>query len=309
MKTITEYSSIMEVVETFHDETENHVYLQQARWGEQITCPHCSSEHVYKFRDRKRFKCKACLAHFNVKTGTFYEGTKLSLKKWFIAMYLDMVGCKGISSYELAKQIKVTQPTAWFMLTRLRAGMVNSNEKEDTQMEGIVEVDETWIGGKMKNVHKKRKRKHKDWKYNKTIVVGMLNRGGKVKCMVVPDRTYEIIKPILFSSVKKGSRLITDEHSGYNGMEYHFTHNKVNHTGRVYSEGDTSTNGVENFWSILKRGIKGVHHHVSKKHVDKYVQEFVFRHNVRNSSMIAKMELLIKNSDVRLKLKDLKKAA
>jgi transposase-like protein len=307
MKTITEYSSIMEVVETFHDETQNHVYLEQTRWPEGIYCPHCLNDKIYRFKDLKRFKCKTCKAHFNAKTGTIYEGTKLPLKKWFIAKYLDVLSKKGISSYELAKQIKVTQPTAWFMLTRLRSVMVNAESRKG-KLQGTIEMDETWIGGKMKNIHKKRKEKYESWKDNKTIVFGMLQRDGELKCAIVPDRNAYNLRVEMVSGVEGNSTIVTDEHLGYvSTWMYYKKHKTVNHAARVYSEGDVSTNGIENFWSILKRGINGVHHHVSKKHVNKYVQEFVFRYNTRNLSTKEKMEILIRNSDVRLKLKDLKK--
>lgn len=307
MKTINNYSSIIEVVEDFSDEKQNLIYTEKHRWPDGIKCPHCWSEHVYRFKDEVRFKCKACRAHFNAKTGTMFEGTKLPLRKWYIALWLDTVGAKGISSYELARQIKVTQTTAWLMLTNIRANMVDSNQKEEKPLEGIVEVDEAWLGGKLENIHKKRKR-DKHWTFNKTIVMGMLQRDGKINCKVIPDRESGTLSKKLHENLVRGTRLITDEHAGYTSMEYYYDHSKVNHAGRVFAEGDISTNGVENFWSHLKRNLKGVHHFASKKHMNSYIQASVFRFNNRTLTNKQRIELLISHSQTRIKGKDLKRA-
>jgi transposase-like protein len=308
MKTITDYSSIIEVVEAFSDEKQNLIYLEQTRWPDGIKCPHCWSEHVYRFKDKIRFKCKACRKHFNAKAGTMYEGTKLPLKKWYVAEYLVLVGNKGISSYELARQIKVTQTTAWLMLTNIRAAIESSNKAQQKPFEGIIEIDEAWLGGKMENVHKKKKR-DRHWTYNKTLVLGILNRDGNMRCEIVPDRNWASLGHHIFDSVAKGSRIITDELPTYNDLKYWYEHGSVNHAGRVYAEGDTSTNGVENFWSLLKRGITGIYHHASQKHINKYIQEYVFRFNHRKSTTKQRMETLILHSQTRIKVKDLKRAA
>lgn len=309
MKTITDYSSIIEVVEAFSDEKQNLIYWEKQRWPEGIYCPNCLNEEIYRFKDQVRFKCKTCKKHFNAKTGTMLEGTKLPLKKWFIAIWLKTVGSKGISSYELARQIKVTQTTAWLMLTNIRANMVDSNKQEQKPFEGIVEIDEAWIGGKLDNVHKKRKKEFVSWKDNKTLVLGILNRDGNMRCEIVKDRDWSSLGPHIFDSVVKGSRIITDELPSYNDLTYWYEHSSVNHAGRVYADGDTSTNGVENFWSLLKRGLTGVYHFASKKHINKYIQEHVFRFNNRKLTPKQKVELLILHSQTRIKVKDLKRAA
>jgi len=311
MKNIQDYSSIIEVVETFSDENKNLRYLEEIRWRDGIKCPHCESDNICRFSDGNRLKCRTCRRQFNAKTGTIYEGTKLPLQKWFIAQYLELVSNKGISSYELARQIKVTQNTAWLMLTNIRANFAIANKKEEKPFEGVVEVDETWVGGKNKNRHKNKKKTYvKDSDItDKALVLGLLERGGKVKAMVIPDRTNATLRPIIMGSVKSGSPLMTDDHVGYNGMEYWYAHKRVKHQAKVYVVEDSHTNGIENFWSIFKRGIIGVYHNVSKKHLDKYVQEFVFRYNTRNLTSKGRIELLIAHSDSRIKRKDLKRAA
>jgi transposase-like protein len=311
MKTITDYSSIIEVVENFSDEKQNLIYLEKTRWPEGIYCPGCLNYQIYRFKDQVRFKCKTCKRHFNAKTGSMYEGTKLPLRKWFVAEYLVLVNNKGISSYELARQIKVTQTTAWLMLTNIRSSMAESNKIEHKPFEGIIEIDEAWVGGKLDNIHKKRKEKFASWKDNKTLVLGILNRDGNMRCEVIKEknRDWPSLGPPIFDSVSHGSRIITDELATYNDLTLWYEHNSVNHQGRVYAEGDTSTNGVENFWSLLKRKINGIYHHASQKHIDKYIQEYVFRFNHRRLTTKQRLEKLILHSNTRIKVKDLKRAA
>jgi transposase-like protein len=189
--------------------------------------------------------------------------------------------------------------------------MLDANKKEEKPFTGTVEVDETYIGGKSKNRHKNKRFKYvKDTEItDKSVVMGMLERGGKVRCEIVANRRPEVLLPILLKNMEGSSTLMSDEWNGYGSADLYFTHKKINNSLKQYADGEISTNGVENFWSILKRGIIGVYHHASKKHLNKYVQEFVFRFNTRNLGNRERIELLLKHGETRIKRHHLKRAA
>jgi len=233
-----------------------------------------------------------------------YDNTKISLKKWFVAIHYATENKKGISSCQLARSIKVTQKTAWFMLQRIRNCF--QLKVEDQQLEGVVELDETFVGGKNKNRHWDKKvpqsqgRSFKD----KTPVFGMLQRNGLVIAKVVPDTKVRSLQPLILKHIKAGSTVYTDDWY-YGNLHKWYTHYFVDHRKKVYAMGDISTNTIEGFWSILKRGIIGVYHKTTKKHLQLYVDEFCFRYNNRKISMNARFDLLLQSSNRRLKYKDL----
>lgn len=303
----TNIKSVLELLHTFSTEEICIEYLEQMRWGGIIISPFDSSSAVYKCKGNK-YRCKNTGKYFNVKTGSMFENTKISLRKWFLAIWLVTSHKKGISSIQLSKDIDVTQKTAWFMLQRIRACFVVENNNE---LEGIVECDETFIGGKNKNRHKDKKVKNSQGRSfkDKTPVMGMLQRDGKMNAFVVPDTKRNSIQPLICRFVNpETTQLISDEWWGYTGLSKYYDHKVIDHSKKEYvSLQDCSihTNNIEGSWKILKSAVSGMYNHVSRKHLQKYVDEFVYRFNLRKTPDNEKFKHLLVNSDVRTKYKDL----
>lgn len=276
-----EFNSLFELVNYFKDEKTCIDYLSLKRWEGKPCCPHCECEKVYTFSDEKRYKCSKCRKQFTVRIGTIFEDSKLSLKKWYIAIYLITSHKKGISSHQLARDLNVTQKTAWFILHRIRYALGQCDL--DIQLDNDVELDESYIGGKNKNRHWDKKVKNSQGRsiVDKTPVFGMLERGGKVIAKVVPDVKGSTLKKIIKDTIKNTARLMTDEYLGYSGLDRIYQHLIVIHGAKQYVNGEAYTNTLEGFWGLLKRGIIGIYHSLSRKHLQKYVDEFVFRYNYR----------------------------
>lgn len=301
----TEFVTILDLIKRFPDEKSCHQYFASQRWEGVMVCPHkeCSHEEAYVFKDGIRYKCKKCLKIYTAKTGTFMESSKLASIKWILTMYLVMHK-RGISSVQLAKDLGVTQKTAWFVLQRVRWAL--GNEREE-QLQGIVEIDETFVGGKARFKHKDKRIKYnpgRGW-IDKTPVLGMLQRNGRVKAMVIPNVLMITLKKAALTHIRGGSDLMGDGFIGYRGLEPFFTVKCIDHGKGIYAEGEVHTNGIENFWSNFKRHIGGTHIKVSKKHLNKYVQESAFRYNYRNLDVQQQINIIIDNMACRLKYKDL----
>jgi transposase-like protein len=233
---------------------------------------------------QRRFKCRSCKKQFSVKVGTIFEDSPLGLDKWMVAMWM-LANCRnGVSSYEIARAIGITQKSAWHMLHRIRKAMTDvSSEKLGNN--GPVEIDETFVGGKVKNMHKSRRVKGLNYQAGngKAIVMGMLERGGRVRAKVIADRKLHNMRPTLEANVHSGAHLITDEHTNYPFLakERDHVHEIINHI-EGYVRDHVHTNGIENFWSCLKRGLNGTYISVEPIHLDAYVNEQVFRFNLRH---------------------------
>ena len=255
-------------------------YFELRRWPDGVTCPHCEEAKRITPRLKGFYRCNACKKDFTVRTGTIFERSHVPLDKWLLAMYLLMTARKGVSSLQLGKEIGVTQKTAWFMLGRLREACGN----DATMLGGIVAVDETFVGGKERNKHKGKKLKAGRGTVGKTPVMGMRERGGRVKAKIVPDTTARTLQSAIHEHVSTGSTLHTDDYVGYKGVGgLFYDHETVRHSaGEYVREGDIHTNGIESVWAVLKRGLHGVYHHASKKHLHRYVDEFTFRLNDGN---------------------------
>lgn len=263
-------------------------YVVARRWPDGVVCPTCGSKEVGFIASRRMFQCKTRhpKAQFSVKLGTIFEDSPLGLDKWLPAMWLIASNRNGISSWELHRALGVTQKTAWFMLHRIRLAM--QDDLSGGSLGGEVEVDETFIGGKARNMHKSKKiRIHQttgglgmQGGHGKAVVLGMLERGGRVRASVIPDRTKTSIQPIVRGSVERGSQIHSDEHGEQWRMDDEYAHNIVNHLEQ-YVDGNIHTNGVENFWSLLKRGISGTYVSVEPFHLFRYVDEQAFRFNNR----------------------------
>lgn len=281
-----EFNSLLELVQYFDNEHKAHYYIQQKRWGGKPICPHCQHGIIYRFKDGKRFKCQKCSKKFTVRMGTIFEGSKVPLTKWLIALHLHTAHKKGISSHQLARDIKVTQKTAWFMLHRIRYGLGydNKTDKGNGQFTGVVEVDETFVGGKNKNRHKDKKFKYgKDRYFEDKVPILGLFCDGKVKTVVIKDTSLKVIKPYMRWNIRIGTIVVTDEWRSYKHLSRFYHHETVRHDLGRYVSRDTgfTTNNIEGFWNWVKRMIMGVYHVVSKKHLQFYANEATFRFNTR----------------------------
>jgi len=298
------YNNLLDVQKYFSDEEVCKKHLEKLRWNGNVTCPHCNHDKVYK--TKAGYKCgnPNCYKKFTVLVGTFFENTKIPLSKWFVAIYIATSHKKGIASLQLARDLGITQKTAWFMLHRIRE-MLKANAPE--MLEGVVEADETFIGGKNKNRHNNKKVKQSQGRSvkDKTPVLGLFERNGMITSKPIKNTAKETIQPIINDTVKAGSRVITDEWHGYTGLNSNFEHKVINHGAKQYVDGLHHTNTIEGFWSLLKRGIIGIYHQVSEKHLHRYCDEFSFRYNTKESSEEDRFDKSISQCSGRLKYKQL----
>ena len=267
-----DFDSLLQMMEAFPDEQVCIDHLRAIRW-EDGACPHCGSTKVYHFSDRRTHKCGDCRQRFSIKVGTIFEDTKLPLRKWFIAIWLITSHKKGIASTQLAKDIKITQKSAWFVLHRLRYAA--RTKSFAAPLEGDIEVDETYVGGKNANRHWDKK-KPGTGTAGKAIVMGAIERQGEVVAHVVPNTETETMEAFVDGAVSGNVRsLSTDEHSGYRRLGKKFPHGTVRHGKGEYVSGQFHTQTIDGYWSQLKRQIIGIHRWVSAKHLNRYVAEFL----------------------------------
>lgn len=290
---IPEFKSIFDLLKVFPTEQSCIDHLENLRWNGNPVSPFAPESKVYKCAGNK-YKCKVSGKYFNVRTGTIFDNTKIPLQKWFLALYVFSSHKKGISSHQLAKDISVTQKSAWFLLHRLRYAFDHPNFKNT--LGNIVEIDETFVGGKAKNKHTNKKRKDPatgGTLHDQQPVLGMRERDGNIIAQVVPNRNKETLLPIILNTVEQDSTVMTDEYSGYKDLKHIYTHNTVNHGAKEYVNQMAHTNGIENFWSHLKRGIDGIYHWVSKDHLQAYVDEFTLRFNTRDFNTQGRFDFIL----------------
>ena len=283
---------LLQVIERFPTQEACVAHLEKIRWGDTPYCPHCGSTSVGKRTENEigrigRYNCHECHATFKVTCGTVFHGTKIALQKWFIAIVLIMNAKKSLSSHQLARDLDMNQKTAWYLMTRIRSEMA---KKGGALLQGIIEADETYIGGKPRKANKKEDRENakRGRGTEKDAIIGAVQRGGKVVAQLAPNLTGRTILNFIKSFVNiKDSELITDEYRAYELIGREIKHTIINHQEQ-FVDGDTHTNTIEGFWSLLKRAWYGSHHHYQTAYTPLYVAEGCYKYNYRNMNMFGK---------------------
>lgn len=306
--TTKDFENLIEVMMFFSDKDVCKEYLAEKRWGGKIVCPHCGyDEKIYTMKNG--YKCADCRKPFSVTKGTIFENSPIPLQKWFTAIWLITSHKKGISSLQLHRDLGITQKSAWFMLQRIRYAI--QTKSFNAPLNGIVEADETYIGGKNKNRHAHKKVKGAQGRStkDKTPVFGMVERKGDLRAMKVNSVTKNEIHPIVLENISKNTMLMTDEWSAYKGLSKLYEHYVVKHAKGEYGvNGDCHTNTIEGFWSQFKRMIYGIYHNVSDRHLQKYVDEMSFRYNTRTLHCADRFINMVALSNKRLTYKQLTKS-
>ena len=292
--------TLTQLARMFPDDEAARIWFEQSRWGETgRACPHCGSDHTHTVPNQNPmpYHCGDCRKYFSVRTGTVMAKSKLGLQKWAFGIYLMSTNLKGVSSMKLHRDLGITQKTAWMMGQKIREAWADKYGP----LSGTVEVDETYVGGKRRNMsNTKRKALEESGRgaVGKAPVLGMVERGGKVKAMPIDKTDAKTLTDAINSNVYPGSSVYTDSASAYKpvgGLLY--DHAAVSHSVGEYVRGKVHTNEIESFWSMLKRGYKGVYHKMSSKHLARYVTEFAGRHNVLDLDTLAQMVLVVRGMD------------
>lgn len=270
---INKFKNLEEFIHLFSQEAKCRKYFEAIRFKDGDFCPHCGHNKIFRFSDGKRYRCGRCKKDFTIKTGTILGESKIPLQKWFIAIYLLTTSKKGISSIELSEQCGVSQKTAWFMDHRIREAM----KQNDRKLFGTVEIDDTYLGGKH----------NRKLGFKKKIpMIGMTERKGQTKVFQIEAPETHIIFNEIKKNIDLNSFVMTDESSIYKKLpKIGYSRGAVKHSQKQWVKGEIHTNSVESFWALFKRGYHGTYHSISKKHLQRYIDEFAFRFNARAMEM------------------------
>jgi transposase-like protein len=295
--------TLKELMTHLGDESVCRAYMEQMRWNGNPVCPHCGEGKPYKLKYGKTYRCRAktCKKDFTVTVGTVFENSKVPLSTWIAATWVLSAHKKGISSLQLSRDLGITQKTAWFVLHRLRLIM---DDPQPEPLDEVVEIDETYVGGKWANMNRKRLAKMREiGEDNKTAVMGMVQRDGKARLTVIGKSTF---KEVIRENVDKGAILVTDTHLAYQGLDQEYAgHGTVNHSQGEYRNGMYYTNTIEGFFSLFKRTIIGTYHQISPKHLHRYCAESTYRINSRKIKDKDRFVQVLSHTEGRLKYNEL----
>lgn len=302
---------VADVPKACADETAAVEFLEKLRWGDSPCCPRCGDTDVYQMRDsrtggrnaRYLWRCRGCKKQYTVRIGTVFEDSRIPLRHWCYAFWAACASKKGVSALQIKRQTGLTYKSALFMMHRIRFAMAPANDQDGGKLTGIVEADETFIGGKPRyhepRVPKKfRTKKMNTGHHRKQPVFGALERGGRVRARVIADVTGANLRAAVEEHIDKSAHLVTDENTGYIavGKEYQ-SHETVCHSRREYVREGVTTNSIESFWAILKRGVMGTFHNISRKHLQRYLDEFEYRYNTRKVDDGERLALAIRGAN------------
>ena len=282
--------TLVQLMDMFPTEESARKWFESRLWPEGRFCPTCASTDTHSAgHNHMPFRCSDCGSYFSVKTGTVMGKSHIPLRKWAIAIYLHLTSLKGVSSMKLHRDIGVSQPAAWYMLQRIRKAW----ESKEPLFAGPLEVDETYLGGKERNKHESKKLKAGRGTVGKSTIIGAKDRKtNRVKAKVIKGTDAKTLQSFVVAAALTGATVYTDDHKGYYGLP--FKHEAVKHSISEYVRNQAHTNGIESFWSMLKRGYHGTYHHMSSKHLGRYIEEFAGRHNVRELDTVDQMGWLVR---------------
>jgi len=269
---------LLQLIDATRTEEDARRFIEKARWPEGIICPRCQRKDIHRFKRRNQVRCRSCRYDFSLTVGTIFHKTHISLRKWLLVVHMMTESKKGVSACQIQRQVGVSYPTAWYMCHRIRNTMYQPSDKGE-KLVGIIEIDETYVGPKSNKPGRPAPGGPK------AAILGMIQREGKMIAKHVSNTQGRTIKDFLDAYAMDVEILNTDEYKAYNAIEPYYNRRAVNHS-LMYSDGDIHVNGVENFWSLLKRGLIGAFHKISVKHLSRYLNEFVFRFNERGAESI-----------------------
>ena len=285
--------SLYQFFERFPNEEAARLYFERNRWAGEVSCPHCGSLSTAEVKNHKPmpYRCRDCRQHFSVRTGTVLAESRLPLHKWLMAIYMMTTARKGIPSTQMARELGITQKSAWFLAQRIRETWMADSDG----MGNHVQADETYIGGKEKNKHANKKLHAGRGAVGKTAVIGVIDETGEVRAKPISDTTSKTVQGFVVANVPTGAAVVTDEFAGYRGLNSKgYIHHTVNHSaGEYVRHFCIHTNGIESFWALLKRGHYGIYHFMSPKHLHRYVNEFSFRQNTAQDGTMSFIEQTI----------------
>lgn len=297
-------AKLIELRECFHDADKAREYLEQRRWPKGAVCPHCGGADPYRLTPKPGsktrlglWKCKACRKQFTVTVDTIFSDSKLPLNVWLEIVHMMCSSKKGVSAYQIKRRFEISYKAAWFACHRIRHAMGLSADAEP--LDGVVEADEYYLGGKRRNMHfLKRQSLSGRGASGKTPVVILVQRNGSVRSVAKAEVTSKNLQEILKKNVAPTARVMTDEATVYAGVSEHFaSHEQVNHSAGEYVRGDATTNSAESCVALMKRGVYGTFHHISERHLHRYTQEFDFRYSARKITDAERTELALKQTE------------
>jgi len=289
-------TNLINLIERYGNEEDCRKTLEDLKWPGGVKCPRCESEKVSRIKNREQFYCDACHYNFSVTAGTIFHDSHLPLWKWFLAIYLMTESKKGMSANQLKRSLGISYKTAWYLCHRIRKAMEEATP--GPKLDGVVEVDETYVGGKYD-----KRRKRGPWE--KQAVMGMIARHGKLEVKAIPTNGRKVIIPIVEDRIDKNATVMTDEYAVYKSLDKEYHHEAVNHHKEEWVRGDAHTNNIENAWSLFKRSVVGSFHQISAKHVEAYLDEFEWRFNGRNNPYLFEDTLIKLLNAPKMEFKDL----